>query len=237
MGSVAALLVFASAAAAAPVFSTVTNYRSAADIPAGFYAGGSPTALEDFEDSSLDFGITASGGFFVGPSTFTDSVDADDGTIDGFGRLGHSYGVLGAGTATLTFTFASPATAAALVITDAPTPSSTQVYVEAFGPGMVSLGTAGPFTLDTSSSGQTPEDRFVGVQEAGGIFALRVTSNNTNTTNTGIELDHVQFGSAPLAVPQPATLLLLASGLGGLVLRSRPRRDSGRVAMRRRRIS
>ena len=37
-------------------------YLSTGDIPASFYAGGSPTGLEDFEDQSLDFGITASAG-------------------------------------------------------------------------------------------------------------------------------------------------------------------------------
>ena len=86
---------------AAPIFLGPTPYLSAADIPAGLYAGGGlPTALENFEDGSLDFGITASSGFVtVGPlspfpSISTDSVDADDGLINNSGNncaiLGHS---------------------------------------------------------------------------------------------------------------------------------------------------
>ena len=58
-------LFIAAACAVIPVADAVTffgpsAYLSAADIPAGLYAGGSPLFLENFEDSSLDGGITAS---------------------------------------------------------------------------------------------------------------------------------------------------------------------------------
>ena len=36
-----------------------TPYTSSADLPAGFFAGGSPAFLEDFEDQSIDGGITS----------------------------------------------------------------------------------------------------------------------------------------------------------------------------------
>lgn len=66
-----------------------------ADTPAGLFAG--PTSLEDFEDGVLSFGITAStggpggSGAPFGPNDFTDSVDCDDGVIDGFGQNGWSW--------------------------------------------------------------------------------------------------------------------------------------------------
>src|SRR4029078_1378025 len=45
----------ASSATAGPVFffNSTAPYRSSADIPSVFYAGGSPTALENFEDGTL----------------------------------------------------------------------------------------------------------------------------------------------------------------------------------------
>ena len=48
--------------------------------------------LETFEDYSLNTpGVSASAGGVVGPSHLTDSVDGDDGVIDGYGQDGHSY--------------------------------------------------------------------------------------------------------------------------------------------------
>ena len=95
----------ASPAAAATFFFDDTPYLSAADIPDGLYLGGTPTALEDFEDGTLDFGITVSGGRAIPPGR-VDSVDADDGVIDGSGTAGVAWFIEGgAGTAELVFTF------------------------------------------------------------------------------------------------------------------------------------
>ena len=47
------------APAQAAVIFDPTPYLSAGDIPVRFYAGATPLALEDFEDGSLDFGISA----------------------------------------------------------------------------------------------------------------------------------------------------------------------------------
>lgn len=176
-------------------------YTSTDDIPVGLYEGGSPTAVEDFEDGSLDFGISATGGGIAGPAGNTDSVDADDGVIDGSGLNARSWFIGDQGnTASLTFTFGGDLpTAAGIVWTDGL--PQHQVSFEAFGPGMVSLGEIGPFGLaDAFTAGSTAEDRFFGVRDLDGILAIRVTNDNAFG---GLEVDHVQYGVA--AVPEPAS--------------------------------
>ena len=112
--AVFAVTVLPSTAAAATIFFGPTPYLSSADIPASFYQGGAPTGLENFEDGVLSFGITASIGLILGPGTLTDSVDADDGAIDGSGSAGSSFFA----TTSLTFTFPGLPTAVGLVWTD-----------------------------------------------------------------------------------------------------------------------
>ena len=210
-------LFIAAACAVIPVADAVTffgpsAYLSAADIPAGLYAGGSPLFLENFEDSSLDGGITASVGSVIPPGFpgFIDSVDADDGSIDGSGLDAHSWFTSGP---SVTFSMPVGTTAAGLVWTDGVDP----VWFEAFGPANVSLGVIGPFALANGSfAGETAEDRFFGVSNPGGISAIRVFS----TTSGGVEVDHVQYGLA--AVPEVAsTGVLLLVGVSSLFLRRR----------------
>lgn len=130
-------------------------YLSQADIPPDFYAVGSPDFLEDFEDGTLDGGITvSSGGLQIPP--WIDSVDADDGVIDGSGSDGHSWAAMNDW---IRFSFSMPyPTAAALAITDAHT---NLVQFEAFDSDGVSLGT---YTFDNFGDGSyyggTSEDRF-----------------------------------------------------------------------------
>lgn len=205
------MLVSIGTAHAAPVFFGPTPYLSSADVPNGFYAGGNPVVLENFEDDSLDFGISASAGSIIDrlgriPFDDVDSVDVDDGVIDGSGSLGRSW-FQPAGNNGVTFTFASPVTAAGLVWTDS---LAAPIVFEAFGPGMASLGVFGPVTLgDTVFTGTTAEDRFFGVQDVNGIVALRMTVLTAPGTS-GLEVDHVQFGNA---VPLPGAIWLFGSGL------------------------
>jgi hypothetical protein len=221
VGIVAGLLIGStSPASAAAILVGPSPYLSAADIPAGFFAA-APT-VETFEDGTLDFGIVASGvsHFILGPSGITDSVDADDGAIDGSGSLGHSY--VGNGVPGVTFTFSGPLpTAAALVWTDgfgATFPTTFQ----AFGPGMVLLGTiVAGLGIDGNWGGATAEDSFFGVKDPGGILAIQIISPGGQ-----VEADHVMFGPGSIdapPVPEPTTLGLLGVGLL-IALRRRLRR-------------
>jgi hypothetical protein len=212
----AAALAWPAASWGSATFVGPVPYLSSADIPAGFYPAGSPAALEDFEDCSLDFGIVASRGFPIAPvagggCTFAggdvDSVDADDGVIDGSGSDGRSWFASNAGSGVV-FTFPSPVIAAGGVWTDG---AGTTTF-EAFGPGMVSLGTIGPVAIaDASISGETAEDRFFGVQDPQGIIAIKLSN-----TLGGIEIDHIQYGGPP--VPQVPLLPAYGAPLLALLL-------------------
>lgn len=222
---------------AAPSFAatafTSSTYVSAADIPGGLYGAAGPQFLEDFEDDSLDGGIVfeigpeiGTHGIF-GPSQFRDSVDGDDGTIDGSGIGGHSFfisqgstdnGVQGG----VLFKFPQLVTAAGIAFTDGSGSAKLVAYdrlgaVIAFnGQGFVTGGNLDP----SSFRGETGEDNFIGVSFAGGISAIRATAGISH----GLELDHLQYGAFLAPVPVPASLGLLAAGLGGLSLLRRRRR-------------
>ena len=168
--------------AAAQTYHGPVPYQSIADRPTGFLSGSS--VVEDLEDDTMDYGIVAAGSV-VQPGSITDSVDADDGVIDGFGTDGHSH----FGSGPVLITFPAPVRQAGVVWTDGP--FGTPVTFEAFGPGMTSLGLTGPFQhADNSHTGGTGEDRLYSVEHAGGIVAIQIHSTGGNQT---IEYDHVQY--------------------------------------------
>ncbi|MBK9494649.1 MAG: hypothetical protein BWZ07_00584 [Alphaproteobacteria bacterium ADurb.BinA280] len=170
-----------------------TPYLSAADRPAGFSSG--TVLVEDFEDGIVDPLLTINGSV-IGPGGLADSVDADDGAIDGSGTNGRS--AFSGGSADVSFSAPFP-TSAGMVWTDGGTP--TDVTFEAFGPTGTSLGTHGPFTLgDSNNSGGTSEDRFFGAQDTGGISRIRITH-----TSGGYEVDHITWSDGS---GQPADLQL-----------------------------
>jgi hypothetical protein len=79
------------------------------------------------------------------------------------------------------------------------------------------LGSIGPVAIaDGSHNGETAEDRFFGATNAGGISRIFISNSSG-----GIEVDHLQYG----AIPEPGTLVLLATGLAGLGM-SRRKRNS-----------
>lgn len=180
--------------------------------------------LENFEDGLLNTpGVSASSGMVLSAAGLTDSVDGDDGAIDGYGTAGHSWYST---TSSMTFTFSASElgvlpTHAGLVWTDVGFASQQNgfdsIIFEAFDGANNSLGAIGPSAVgDGVFGGQTAEDRFFGVTSIGGIGSIRITSSYS----TDWEMDHLQYGFAPLtqtgAVPEPATLALLAVGIASI---------------------
>jgi hypothetical protein len=189
---VGALAFVLSDAALAATLVGPSPYLSQADSP--FVANGT-FPFENFEDATLNTpGVTPSAGSPYAPSGITDSVDADDGTVDNSGTGGHSF-FSGNGAAGIRFDFddgvlgALP-TAAGIVWTD----GEGFYSFEAFDALGASLGTLGPFSAAGAVSGETDEDRFFGVYDAGGISAIFISN-----TAGGIEVDHLQYGAATLA--------------------------------------
>lgn len=198
-------------------------YLSFADSPFDGL-GFSSFYLEDFEDGALDTpGVTASGGFVVGPGVARDSVDLDDGSINGFGTGGHSY--YSNTLTSLTFTFDAQVlgdlpTHAGIVWTDVglgglPSVFYDDVVFEAFDALGSSLGTIGPVHVGNGhDTGETGEDRFFGYSHAGGISKITLYSANGSYD---WEVDHLQYG----VIPEPATCILLGSGLAAIGLMRR----------------
>lgn len=193
---------------ASATFVGPTPYLSSADVPAGFYQGGAPTLLDNLEDGSLDASILASGGSVIGPGVFNglrDSVDADDGSIDGSGVAGRSW--FSNGPVTFTYVGNGPLpTAFGLVWTD----GAGTITFSAQGADGQSLGSQS-FSgfADGGFGGGTAEDRFFGVQFAGGVKSIRISN-----TNGALELDHIQYGQLAAAVPEPETYAMCLAGLG-----------------------
>lgn len=199
-------------------------YLGVADSP---FAGLGPWTywhLETFEDHLFNVpGVSASAGgvtsVVFGPSVH-DSVDEDDGAIDGSGLLGDDY-FSANGPAGISFAFDAAAlgglpTHAGLVWTD----GTNTIVFEAFDQNGVSLGTRSGDHANASFNGETAEDRFYGAVHAGGISRIFIRGGSG-----GIEIDHLQYGMlATSTVPEPATVALLGAGLVGIAAAARRRR-------------
>lgn len=185
---------------AAADFIGPTPYLSQADSPlaAGIAAG--TTTLQDFEHGFTNgIDVTASTGIISYGGPYTDSVDADDGLIDGSGLAGHSWYVENGPTG-VTFTFDAERlgglpTHVGIVWADGR--QSAEVTFEAFGLNSNSLGTVVATLGDNSIHGTTAEDRFFGVMDPSGISAILIKSvggTPIGGTGAGLEVDHLQYG-------------------------------------------
>jgi hypothetical protein len=180
-------------ASAGPTFYGPSPYLSPADSP---FAGLSfeYEFREDFEDGQLNTpGVSASAGSVGPPSAFADSVDTDDGSLDGNGNRG--WALFSHVSQGFTFTFDAAVlghlpTHAGVVWTDAESPRTTSVFLESFDAKGSSSGFFGPFVVgDSTTRGTTLEDRFLGVSDPGGISAIRIFHQAAQ-----IEVDHLQYG-------------------------------------------
>jgi hypothetical protein len=162
--------------------------------------------LETMEDGLFNVpGVTASAGSILNPGSNTDSVDADDGVLDGLGRNGRSF-FLNNGITGIRFTFS------ALTLGELPThvgivwtDGSNTIRFEAFDALNNSLGFLSGSHADGSNGGLTGEDRFYGMISPGGIGSMLIQSGLPGSGG-GIEVDHLQYGLA--VVPEPGTLIL-----------------------------
>lgn len=198
----------------AQTFYGPTPYLQASDSP---FFGMSGWQLEDAEDMSYDIPHSTID-FIAWSSAFgtslIDSVDKDDGEINGVGNAGplgpgDAFWSSGAITVTFGLNGVPLPTHAGLVWTD----GGGLITFEAFGPDDVSLGTTTGEHADGDFFGGTAEDRFYGVSYSGGIKKIRISN-----PNGGIEVDHIQVA----AVPEPTSMVGMAiAGVGMLARRRR----------------
>ncbi len=214
-----------------------TPYLQATDSPFSGIAGFSYFHLEDFEDGFNTPGVSGSGASlcvtaldcFVSGG-ISDSVDADNGVVDGSGLFAKSHWASGA----IEYTFNAAVLGAlpthvGVVWTD----GSNTVRFEAWDQSNNSLGflTGNHVGVGNGAGffGGTDEDRFYGVDTSGfvgvtGISRIRIENF------APIETDHLQYGClgatcpggpGPGQVSLPATLALLSIGLAGIGYRTR----------------
>lgn len=193
-------IVCAASLASGTVLFGPTPYLSTADSP---FLASDGFQLEDFEDSLFNLlGATSSTAQVVGPGSIVDSVDGDDGNIDGFGQAGRSY-FSGSGATGITIFFSGLDTLpqrAGMVWTD----GAGEITFQAFDAAGGLIGTLSASHADGGFGGTTGEDRFYGIEHEAGIASIKLSN-----ASGGIEIDHVQYGY----IPAPAGLLTLGVGL------------------------
>jgi len=221
--SVIVALALAGQVQAGPITYGPTPYLSAADSPFAGGAGLDYFYLEDFEDFALNTpGVTASAGYSTKPAwpaSATDSVDGDDGVIDGYGNNGNSW-FSSPGPAGVTFTFDAGVLGAlpieaGIVWTDGMDPITFEAY-DAYGALIGSISTTG--VADPVYTGTTAEDRFFGISYPDGIGKIKLYSGPAGVAS-GIEMDHLQYGGNTIPAPGAVILAGIGAGVAGWLRR------------------
>lgn len=199
LSSLVAVASFASLAAASGVLVTVppNSYRSVADSALfGVMSLDDEFRCETFEDGLVNtLGLSVGGGSIVAPSPTTDSVDSDDGSLDGSGTGGRCYRVAAGGTATISFAsgpLGGFPERCGFAWTDGGQGSTLTLTITT-GTGAIVTRTAGPLG-DGADDGATAEDRLVAISHSDGIQSIAVVA-----TGGGFEFDHVQYEDPAVA--------------------------------------
>ena len=200
-----------------------TPYFSAEDSLFDLSGLGETFFLEDFEDGELntpgifDPAAPDVSSFVASPGLMTDSVDADDGVMDGLGQNGHSL-----------------VSARGLVQPIDPPISTSYIWLQfneqtlrgwptAFGFAWTDGGQPSLVTLrifdtelneiaraefdgigDSMQTGETEEDRFIGVFSDEPIVGVVISSRHRGQT-ARFEIDHVQYGRF---IPEPSGIAI-----------------------------
>lgn len=188
--------------------------------------------IEDFEDGLWNLpGVTVSGGFLEEcPDWPCNSVDADDGVIDGSGARGRSWT---AGGSTLKISFDASVLGglplwAGVVLTDVGARGrfDAAFQVDIFGRNGTLVSSLSEFFFSgvAREPGDATEDRFYGAYLTSGISAIALTNLDPECPAPGAwQIDHVQYSF----VPEPASALLIGWGLAVLSAVRRDSRASG----------
>ena len=220
--SLAAILASTRSSLGAATTGVTTPYFSTANSPLVTSSAG--YQVETFEPTSpslATLGVTLT---TVNPSSVVqgESVDADDGIIDGSGATGHSLAEPTTANATgATFTFNN------LII--GAYPKSAAVAVTAYnGANLIftvydtSMNVSGTDTLtNVSTSTPTNDDFLFWGSDPAGIGAISVSSNNAFTF---LFLDHLQYDTLnTISVPEPGTFAFIIASAGLLIGRRPPK--------------
>ena len=192
-------------------------YLQTGDTPSGFFCAECVGWIEDFELGTVDPFLTIDNGMILDPNSFsglmnsvTDSVDGDDGAVDGQGNDGFSYF---ADSNSISISFANTVKNAGLVFTDGDR-VSTNIILEAFDMGGNLLASIDAGDLaDDFFTGETAEDTFMGFQNTDGNIA---SITLTMVGGSGIEIDHVHWQEA-CVIPEPSSSMLLLFAVLGII--------------------
>jgi hypothetical protein len=178
-------------------------YLSRADSPFDLLSNPEGFVVVDVEDGTTNaFGATIDVSLIIAPAVFTDSVDGDDGVIDGSGAAGHSMAQLAGSPAVVTFdsmALGGLPTKFGVVITDS-CQGAWPFRLRAFDASDQQLGLIEQvLVMDDTQFGTTAEDRFIGFTSRTGVARVEISGPDV----CNFELDHIQFDVPPVALLTP----------------------------------